>query len=291
MDHTFWQIKREKVPPVRDLSQVINYGYHVANGWEVSRPPMKELGALLSICLTGNPNFRHGEEWFEASRGSVTLYLAEEYQWYRCENSWEGYWFHFWPSKDVLEILKAYGIRRGEVFKNVLNEDDLLQLAEMFAYSKLREPQAFHRAAVMCERIIYRCLKDDPKSLVKPRNIRLRDIGPFICLNPALDHSVKSLARKANLSPSRFAHLFKTEYGISVRKYVTKTRMDEAKRLLVNTCLSASEVGYRVGYQSPYYFYTAFKKASGMTTLDYRQTVKPNESLAGGMTIVKSTEK
>lgn len=270
--HIFWQVTAPQGLAPSELSTIINYGYHVVNGWEVRRQATAELGALLLVTLTGTPRFLHGETWHQAERGSICLYLPDESQSYLCGDSWEAYWFHFHPAQSLLDTLAHYGVRAGRVWNHALSEPELERFAEMFAYESQPAALAFRRAAILCERTLIQALTDPPETVQRPRRIRLRDVGQYICLNPGHPHSVSSLARLVHLSPSRFAHLFKTEYGRSVGEYVTHIRMEEACRLLRTSALTAAEIGHRLGYANPYYFYAAFRKRIGRTAGQYRRS-------------------
>jgi len=52
--------------------------------------------------------------------------------------------------------------------------------------------------------------------------------------------------------------------------YLTKTRLDRAKELLVGSELKMQEIAVQVGYQ-PTYFNRIFKKMEGMTPKDFRE--------------------
>jgi transcriptional regulator GlxA family with amidase domain len=59
--------------------------------------------------------------------------------------------------------------------------------------------------------------------------------------------TVEQLAASAGLSPSRFAHLFREQVGVSPVRYLLQLRMDRARALLERTSLSVTEVRLRVG--------------------------------------------
>ena len=52
--------------------------------------------------------------------------------------------------------------------------------------------------------------------------------------------------------------------------YVTEVRIDEAKRLLLGTSKTVSEIASLVGYQDPSYFTKVFKKVEGRTPTEFR---------------------
>ncbi len=63
---------------------------------------------------------------------------------------------------------------------------------------------------------------------------------------------------------------FKEELGISVNEYITRIKMDEAKRLLRFSKKTLREIAEHLGYSTQSYFQNVFKKTVGVTPLEYR---------------------
>src|SRR5262245_22719735 len=59
--------------------------------------------------------------------------------------------------------------------------------------------------------------------------------------------SIAQLAAGANLSPSRFNHLFRDATGCSPARYLREVRLEHARLLLESTFLIVKEVRARVG--------------------------------------------
>lgn len=57
---------------------------------------------------------------------------------------------------------------------------------------------------------------------------------------------------------------------MSLREYVNKLRIDEAKRLLLSTGKTVSEIAGEVGFDNISYFSTVFRKQCGMSPLDWK---------------------
>ncbi|MBR7092325.1 MAG: helix-turn-helix domain-containing protein [Clostridia bacterium] len=66
--------------------------------------------------------------------------------------------------------------------------------------------------------------------------------------------------------------LFKKEYGLSPLAYQQQRRLNEAKRLLRFTDLTADRIGRQVGIGEPYYFSRLFKKIEGVGPREYRRS-------------------
>ena len=88
-----------------------------------------------------------------------------------------------------------------------------------------------------------------------------------------MDHelSMDQVAARVHISPSYFSVLFKQEEKLSFTDYLINTRIRHACELLMNTDLKAYEIAEKVGYDTPAYYSTAFKKATGMSPTEYKK--------------------
>ena len=82
--------------------------------------------------------------------------------------------------------------------------------------------------------------------------------------------SLNTVAASVGMSPSYFSSVFSREVGKTFVEYLTETRMEKAKELLMCSPLKTSEIGYEVGYKDPHYFSYIFKKTQGCSPKDYR---------------------
>lgn len=83
--------------------------------------------------------------------------------------------------------------------------------------------------------------------------------------------SVYSIAAALDMSPAYLGRLFKKHTMKSVADYINNVRIEQAKKLLQETSHSIQEVVEQTGFLSSGYFYTLFKKTTGITPNQYRQ--------------------
>ncbi|MFJ7724741.1 helix-turn-helix domain-containing protein [Neobacillus sp. NPDC097160] len=81
-----------------------------------------------------------------------------------------------------------------------------------------------------------------------------------------LDH----LAEMCRLSPNYLSSLFKKEVGIPISEYIQRHRVDEAKKLLVLTNYSISDISTWLNFNDQSYFIKIFKKYTGLTPKQFR---------------------
>jgi len=84
------------------------------------------------------------------------------------------------------------------------------------------------------------------------------------------DISLHTVASFVNVSPNHFSTIFSQEAGESFIEYLTCTRIERAKQLLLSTQMKSADIGYEVGFNDPHYFSFIFKKNAGMAPRDFR---------------------
>ena len=89
------------------------------------------------------------------------------------------------------------------------------------------------------------------------------------------DHeiSLDDVSKEVNISPYYFSKLFKEESGENFIEYLTRIRMERARQLLLDPSYTVKEISSMTGYADPNYFSRIFKKQTGMTPREFRESV------------------
>ncbi|HEY1573376.1 MAG TPA: AraC family transcriptional regulator [Pseudonocardiaceae bacterium] len=82
--------------------------------------------------------------------------------------------------------------------------------------------------------------------------------------------TLNELAAEVYVSPFHFSRMFARVTGVTPGRYLTAVRLFEAKRLLLTTSLTVSDIVCRVGYSSVGTFTSRFTRGVGMTPTQYR---------------------
>src|SRR5215471_1184900 len=85
------------------------------------------------------------------------------------------------------------------------------------------------------------------------------------------DVSLKTLARRAGLSPFHLQRVFSNEVGETPKQLTLRLRLSRAAVLLLTTSDSILDVALACGFQSHEVFTRAFRKRFGMTPRAYRE--------------------
>ena len=59
--------------------------------------------------------------------------------------------------------------------------------------------------------------------------------------------------------------------GVTPMNYIISKRMDNARKLLINTDKKIKDISNEVGYKDIYYFTKVFKKEIGVSPSEYRK--------------------
>ena len=94
----------------------------------------------------------------------------------------------------------------------------------------------------------------------------------YIDENYEKELTLDSVARKIAISPYYLSKLFKDEIGENFIEYLTRLRINQAKKLLEENRFSIKEICMLVGYSDPNYFSRIFKKIEGVTPTEYRDS-------------------
>lgn len=90
---------------------------------------------------------------------------------------------------------------------------------------------------------------------------------------------VGDFAKVMNLHPNYLIRLFRNTFGTSPMEYFNRMKIDKAKELLEIDEHSINAIAYMLGFNTPHYFSTTFKKHTGYTPRDYRNLDRHQSSL------------
>ncbi|MGB9792477.1 MAG: PocR ligand-binding domain-containing protein [Thermacetogeniaceae bacterium] len=126
-------------------------------------------------------------------------------------------------------------------------------------------------AACAC---IYRMLDDLLKAKPASANLAVIEAAKrYIQENFHKSLTLNDIARAVYISPYYLSHIFKEHMNCTVIDYLTRVRIEEAKKLLRRRGLSIVSVARRIGYSDSGYFSKVFKKAVGVTPSAYKRQV------------------
>jgi AraC family transcriptional regulator of arabinose operon len=92
--------------------------------------------------------------------------------------------------------------------------------------------------------------------------------------------TLNDLAQIAKVTPQHLCTVFKGSMKMRPMEYITRKRLQESKRMLLETDLPVKEIAESVGYIDNNYFGVLFKKQEGITPGQYRGNNPSQDSLS-----------
>lgn len=224
----------------------------VLAGKEGGMPSRK--GEILSVHLEAG----RAEEFFaELGQLSSSVLQHNEY----AQRSIEAY---YTVALMLYASLNRLGLQgRIDDHAKLMRLDDHASMKEGFCYLK-QTAEAIFRFKQSDER--------DRTSQVIDRICR------HIEDNLSEDLSLVRLAEIHYFNPSYLSRFFKQERGINLSEYIDNCRLRKAKELLRDPDLKVREVAVSVGYEAAHSFTRFFKKVTGMTPQEYRDSLSLSDN-------------
>jgi len=123
-------------------------------------------------------------------------------------------------------------------------------------------------------------LEQSPDS-VKPgpvpeQNSRMTMIEEYVLANIHKDLSPGDLAAYMNLSEKQVSRIVSAHKGFPTQKFITRTKLNRAKELLVSGNMPIKEIAASLGFSSEYYFNSVFKLHVGCPPGVFRASMSPD---------------
>lgn len=148
-------------------------------------------------------------------------------------------------------------------FRGIAEADNTGKLRDSYLEAKGKE------LICLMIRALHRYEKHSP---TKPLDSELLEQARELLLtNLSTPPSLRELAQHLGMSKSNLSERFKHTYGLSIRDYQLKARMEHARILLIQSNLDINQIGWHIGYKHVCNFVTAFKSFYGCTPKVFRK--------------------
>ncbi len=226
-------------------------------------------------CIKGRGELRVNDEVYIIKENEgmfLTPHVPHEY--YPVTSEWQVCWVSFNGSVIDDIMLSLQFINSGKI---VLTHAESLYRMLQELMDRLEEN---HTSSTMqCSELLYSAiLKLRQDSVYIESKSRLQQITQ---LNPALRYieeyyhqplTLEVLAQQLNVTEQYTCLLFQQSLGIRPFEYVTRVRIQKAKKLLLkNNQISVQDIARQVGYEHPSYFIKRFKEQENVTPTVFRK--------------------
>ena len=97
-----------------------------------------------------------------------------------------------------------------------------------------------------------------------------RELQAWVLDHPGADLGVDALARRVHMSPRNFFRVFVRQVGMTPARFVERTRVEAARRLLESTARGVSDIAAACGFGGPETMRLAFRRTLGVSPAAYR---------------------
>lgn len=186
----------------------------------------------------------------------------------------------FFVNDKTFVSVSGYGIDTDRAAKRIkrISEDFFIEKEELFRVyhnSLKHSPENLKELTVIIKplchmlNLLQLLLADIPES--EGGGDMFESLLAFVQTNFMQDISVRDISQACSCSESTVSHLFKQNTGVSVKKYISTLRINQAKKLLETSTLPVSTIALMCGFSNINYFPTAFKKSVGVNPTQYRE--------------------
>lgn len=257
---------------------------HVVNAEEaeLQLPPLDDQVIVLVTAGTTTMESRSGGVWRRADYGPGRIGMtapghATHLRWRGTERTFTTH-VHLSGAlldRTAVELWGRDATRLGRA--DALATDDPVLTAVIEALrpagrSELDEIHAESAATFLAVHLLTRHAAAPPPREIGRENPRVRRAVRFIRDNHGLPMTLAEMAAVADLSPFHFLRVFKASTGHTPYRFLTRVRVDSARRHLERDALSVTEIAHMCGFASPSRLATAFRSEMGMSPSVYRST-------------------
>jgi len=187
-------------------------------------------------------------------------------------DAWGTMWLHFMGFA-VRQTLDVLSLNTPIVFTDLLTSsiDDIL-----FDLTSTLKANTYENQ-IKASGLFYQLLMEIHQSIELKKNAKYSD--EYLTFNESLDYieanftsaiQLNDLAEISKVTPQHYCKLFKDQFHQRPIEYINNRRLQEAKRLLLETNEPIKVIAKEIGFEDSSYFGAQFKRQVGITASQYR---------------------
>ncbi|WJJ96412.1 helix-turn-helix domain-containing protein [Algibacter luteus] len=161
---------------------------------------------------------------------------------------------------------------------NILQERDIPYVAIKLGEVELTKP-----LSVETKNLFSKALQDSGFSLINDRKSQLIEQMKTLVVDK-IHHSSEELdikladyiSEKLHLDYKYLSSLFSSVESITFEQYIINQKIERTKELIVYDELTLSEIAFKLNYSSVAYLSNQFKKVTGMTPTQFKNSINKN---------------
>ncbi|MCD7978942.1 MAG: AraC family transcriptional regulator [Tannerellaceae bacterium] len=246
----------------------------------------------ITLITTGTGKFHINDQSYLVTKGDVIFSKPGDIRSWDIHTIQEGYalifeeefLLSFFNDRNFLQQMSYFKMERSTSFLTIDDEN-----YQRLSYCIQTIKKEIHDYSII-DRHILRALLYEVLMLLNRAYIQA---APSVCNSPdnrrehvsrfislvsqklPEHHSIGFYADKLCLTANYLNEIVKSTTGVSAKSYIQNKLLVEAKKLLLYSDRSVTEIAELLHYESASYFIRFFRSHTGSTPLEYRKTRKP----------------
>ena len=191
-------------------------------------------------------------------------------------DAWEHRWALFQPLPHWGELLRWPSLEDNVLALDIASNAHCTHLDSLFNSLKdlLTEEGAYLSDLQYnrLEEILLRVRQYSGPTSERAIDPRIQSACDYMAERLTEKFSIEDVAAHCHVSSSRLSHLFKEQMGIGPKAWISDQRLQQARKLLINSAESISAIGARLGYEDPSHFTKHFRSNMGCSPRQFRQS-------------------
>lgn len=251
-------------------------------------PPNERDDYEIHFLEQGSGNFTIADRVYKMNPGDVIVLHSMEGNSFRADTEPFRFFyvtFGFDKPEGSQKMKELNGLLKGESFPLQLSETSDIRrvLYTMHREITARPIGQYLRGKLNLGILIMeildkcnheKCLEDIKHMICSDSYKLINKVIVYLQDNYNKDIRLETIGKFANLHPRYLCTLFRQITGKTITEFLRQFRIEKAKRLLLYTSLSITEIAYEVGYSNSQYFSKIFSKVEGMEPRAFRKTGK-----------------
>lgn len=235
--------------------------------------PAQRNQYIIHFVISGKGYF-NGNLVSEGEGFIITPSMLEHY-YPETSDPWEFIWFISTDDK-IKPVFEKLISNNTQIFTHNATEN-LKSLAQKIKTNNNNLLSSFKAVEIFLN-IVNNAFQDKKENTQKTnKDLYLEVAVNYIKNNIALSVNVNDLTKILGISQAYLHRIFKENFSISTKQYINNTRIQEAKKLLIETKLSITQIASSVGFCDVLTFSKFFSKNVGISPQNYRTEKTSNK--------------
>ncbi len=266
------------------MIQIGSIGYNHSHDASFVMDRPNGPGTYLFLLIKSDARFVISGQEYKVAKGSFIIIDPSTPCYYRalvdvyCDD-----WFYFGMDESDISALNEMGIYLNvPTYLGDVDELSRIILSLTYEHYSLDEynqeiEQKYIDILIMKLSRAVKTNSKIPHSMLVDKKTSLINLRTMIYNEPDRVLDVTAMSQSVGMSRSGLQHNYKKMFGVSIMQDVITSRIERAKRRLIGTNASISQIAKACGYNCEYSFMRQFKERTGFTPTEYRNTATAGE--------------